>query len=407
MNDDVSNSWPTIILVYCLSLAAAMVVSEGVPALGGIAAELHPRSPAMIGWVMSIPALVVALGGLATGWLVDKAGDRRMLLVGGVAVLIGDGGAIASSAIAPLLAWRVVAGIGYAFMAVASVTMLMRITIGRTRVAALALWSTVIPASFICAFALGALVAAFGWRWVFGAHAVIVGVLATIGVAALPAHRAGEPAISRTSGLLTVLRSPRVHALGISFAVAAFLQSGMIAVLAKLLAIRVGASEAQVNSFGIVVMLFNMGGALAVGALLNRRVPAWIIGAAGAALAGAGTLILATAVGDFATAIIVDCVLMLGCGLLAGMWALLPRVAPSPQTMGATSGLVTQITLIGVLFGAPSAFAALGMGATGFLLIVVVMLLGTAAAVPVWLRPLSAGPATVGDAAPALRQAVH
>ena len=405
MNDEVPNSWPTIILVYCLSLTAAMVVSEGVPALGGIAAELHPRSPALIGWVMSIPALVVALGGLATGWLVDKTGDRRMLLIGGVAVVIGDGGVIASGAIGPLLGWRVVAGLGYAFMAVASVTMLMRITVGRTRVAALALWSTVIPASFIGAFALGVLVASFGWRWVFGTHAAIVAVLLAIGMVALPARGAGEPTVSRTSGLLTVLRSPRVYALGTSFAVAAFLQSGMIAVLAKLLAMRIGATEAQVNSFGIVAMLFNMGGALAVGALLNRRVPAWIIGSVGAALAAVSTLILAMAVRDLATAIVIDCGLMLGCGLLAGMWALLPRVAPSPQTMGAASGLVTQITLIGVLFGAPMAFAALGMGAGGFIAMVVIMLLGTAAAVPVWLRPLSATPNAVGGtAAP---QAVH
>jgi len=162
----------------------------------------------------------------------------------------------------------------------------------------------------------------------------------------------------------------------------------MIAVLVKLLAMRIGASEAEVHSFGILAMLFNMAGALAVGVLLNRGVAAWVIGATGAGMAAVGALVLRLVVPDLATAILFDCLLMLGCGLLAGMWALLPRVAPSPQSFGATSGLITQITLVGVLFGPPAAFAALGAGPFGFMIIVGVMLLGTALAIPVWrIRP--------------------
>jgi hypothetical protein len=53
-------------------------------------------------------------------------------------------------------------------------------------------------------------------------------------------------------------------------------------------------------------------------------------------------------------------------GLIAGLWALLPQVAPGRESMGATSGIVTQVTLFGVLFGPPAAFAAqAGGGWTG------------------------------------------
>lgn len=387
MNDQAVSRWPAIILIYCLSVASAMVVSEGVPALGGIAAEMHPPSPATIGLVMSLPALVVAIGGLAAGWLVDRAGDRRLLLLGGVFLLLGDGGVIASGSIGTLLAWRIVGGVGYLLMAVAAVTMLMRVSAGRARVAALALWSTVIPASFIGAFVAGALLLGLGWRWVFGIHALVSAVLLLIGLQALPPRAEADIVVSRTAGIVTVLRTPWPYALGISFAAAAFIQTGMIAVLASLLQMRIGATEVQVQSFGIVAMLLNMTGAFSVGMMLNRGVPAWAIGIAGAALTAVCTLLLRIVVADLTTAIVADCALLFGCGLLAGMWALLPRVAPSPQTLGATSGLVTQITLFGVLIGPPAAFTALSFGTFGFVVLIAAMLIGTACAVPVWLRP--------------------
>ena len=401
MNNQPASRWPAIIVIYCLSIASAMTVSEGVPALGAIAGEFHPHAPAIIGLVMSAPALVVAIGGLVTGWVVDMAGDRRLLLSGGIVMMLGDVGTILSPSIGSLLACRVIGGIGYLLMAVAAVTMVTRITQGRARVAALALWSTVIPASFIAAFLFGALFLGLGWRWIFGMHAAASLILLALGAAVLPGKTPGDAVVSRTRGVIDVLRSPAPYALGFSFAAAAFVQSGMIAVLAQLLAAKTGASEAQVQSFGILAMLFNMGGAFAVGALLNRGVAAWAIGALGIVLAGASTLTLAMLVSDLATAIAVNCALMLGCGLLAGLWALLPRVAPSPQSIGATSGLITQITLIGVLFGPPCAFAAFGAGPIGFVLLVVVLLLGTAGAVPIWLKKSSQEPFAGAARAPA------
>jgi MFS transporter, DHA1 family, inner membrane transport protein len=64
---------------------------------------------------------------------------------------------------------------------------------------------------------------------------------------------------------------------------------------------------------------------------------------------------------DFGTAIAIACAFFLASGLIAGLWALLPHVAPA-RALGAASGLVTQITLLGVLFGPPAAFAAKASG---------------------------------------------
>ena len=53
-----------VLIIYGLGVAAAMCVSEAVTELGKIAAEFHPPSRSTIGWVMSMPSLIVALGAL-------------------------------------------------------------------------------------------------------------------------------------------------------------------------------------------------------------------------------------------------------------------------------------------------------------------------------------------------------
>ena len=76
-----------------------------------------------------------------------------------------------------------------------------------------------------------------------------------------------------------------------------------------------------------------------------------------------------------------------GSGLLVGMWTLLPQVSPGPECTGATSGLVTQITLLGVLVGSPAAFAAEAASSPGPILIFIgVSLVVGLSALPIWLR---------------------
>lgn len=386
MSDEGRNSWPRIILIYALGVFAVAVISVAVPELGGIARDFHPRSPAALGWVMSMPALVAALGALAVGWIVDVAGDRRVLIAGGLILVAGDIGVVMSRDLSALLEWRVVAGFGYVCMAVAAVTMMTRLTEGRLRTAALALWSTVIPASFIVAFLGGSILLVAGqWRLAFGWHAAITLVLVVLGIVLLPARKAGEAIVSRTAGIGLVLRAFRPYVLGLSFAANALLQTGVIACLPQMLSKSIGASEAQIHSFNILAMVINMLGALGVGVLLNRGVRALTIGITGVLLCALACLGLALAPTGLAQAMAMNCIFMLGCGLLVGMWALLPLVAPSRQTMGATSGLITQITLVGVLFGPPAAFFSLSRGPSGFLLFVALALATSLIGLPIWL----------------------
>ena len=402
MTDDSKGNWARIILVYWLSVLGVMIISETAPLLGAIAGEFQVHSGAAIGAIMSIPALTAAIGALLIGWLVDRFGDRHLLLAGGVLVMVGDIATILAPNIEELLVGRFVGGVGYTCMAVASVAMVARISSPAQRVSALALWSTVIPMSFVIAFLSAALLAGGGhWRSSIGAHAGATALFCAAGLMWLPNRGPGEQAASRTSGIGKVLRSPWPYVLGTSFAFNAFLQTGMIAIVPKLIAQRSGAGLGQVQPFTMLAMFCNIAGAFAAGALLNRRVPAWAVGCAGIVVCGVcgGGLIFAPL--TLATGVALNCGLLAGCGLLVGLWALLPTVAPSPSSFGATSGLLTQITLIGVLFGPPAALAGSAEGNSGLLLFVVLSLAGSFIGLPVWLRRKSGGPAPVAEQATA------
>jgi len=397
MDTSSESNWPKIFLIYAIGVLAAMSVSQAVPVVGMIAREFHPTDPSQLGLIISLPSLVVAIGALAVGWLTDKFGARPVLLVGAAILLAGDIATTLAPSFDLLLASRIVAGVGYTGVAVAAVAMLTRTTAGNRRTAALSLWSSFVPMSFIIPFLTAAPVMMSGqWRWAFDGHAIVLAALALLALLFLPEGRMVSSSGARTAGLSQVLRSPWPYALGISFGAAAFLQSGIVASLAVFLARRYHVSELSVQPYNVGAMVANIAGCLAVGRLLHAKIPAVWVGFAGIVLAGlGGVLVFATTIG-FGNAIAASWLFTFGCGLLVGMWTLLPLVSPSPACVGATSGLVTQLTLLGVLLGSPFAFAAeASLSAIPMLIFIGGSLVVCLAGLPIWLRwgPPVRGPA--------------
>jgi predicted MFS family arabinose efflux permease len=378
-----------IAIIFGLGVMAAMTVSEAVTELTAIASEFHPENRSLIGLIMSLPSLVVAVGALLAGFIVDRKGDRPVLLTGAATAVIGDLCVIAAPSLHLLLAARLLTGIGYVLTAVASITLLMRITEGKQRTMALALWSTAVPVSFILPFLTAGIAVQLGtWRAAFATHGLITAALFLLAIFSIPRSGAHSVQPSRTSGLSAVLRTPWPYLLGISFAANAFLLTGIIATLGPYLTTHYGISELVVERWNAGAMVANMTGCLLVGRSLNRGVPAYAIGICGILLSGAaGTLIFGAQIG-LRGSIAASWVFTFGCGLLVGMWALVPRCAPSPTSMGATSGLVTQLTLIGVVLGAPLAFGAQAASSPAPMvtLIIAATLICVVSGVPVWVR---------------------
>ena len=354
-------AWSAIFLVYAIGVFGAMTVSQVIPVSGDIARQFH--TGAQIGWIISAPSALVAVGALLVGWLVDRIGDKTVLLAGAAIVVLGDLGVAHSDTLRSLLAMRVIEGVGYVCIAVAAITMLTRITHGPRRNLALTLWSSFIPMSFAIPLLLASkLVGAEHWRWAFNGHAIIQGALLALGIAQLPARGVAQAAPSRVAGLATVLRTPAAYLLGLCFACAAFVQTGIVSTLPHLLASRYAVGIGAASSVGTLGMALNTAGCLIVGPLLNRGVRPIAVAVAGVSCTISGGLLLGAALPSFALAIAVSCLFFTGAGIIVGLWALLPQAAPNRQSLGAASGLVTQLTLWGVLFGPPAAFAAQAAG---------------------------------------------
>lgn len=352
-------SWSSIFLIYAIGVLGAMTISQAIPVIGQLVGRFHAGAQA--GWIISSPSVLVAIGALGAGWIVDRVGDKAVLVTSCAIVVAGDIGAALAFDFQTLMAMRIVEGIGYVGIAVAAITMMTRITHGPRRNIALTLWSSFIPLSFALPFLAAVGLARAGWQWAFLGHGFALAALLIVALFRLPG-RGKERAPSRTAGLIAVLRSPWPYLLGLSFACAAFVQTGIVSTLPQLLSAKYSVGIAAASSVGTVGMVVNTIGCLMVGPLLNRGVRPQGIALGGVALTIGAGLALGLALPGFAVAVLVSCIFFFGAGVIVGLWALLPQVAPDRQSLGATSGLVTQVTLLGVLFGPPAAFAAEAAG---------------------------------------------
>jgi len=362
LNDagEAQGSWGLILLIYAVGVLSAATISQAIPIIGTLARLFHAGSQA--GWIISIPSALVAVGALLAGWLVDRFGDKAVLLVGSVIIILGDVGAAEAASLRWLLGMRVLEGVGYFCISVAALAILTRTTHGKRRNSALALWSSYIPMSFALPFLFAGEFAGIDrWRWAFNGHALMLAALFVIAVFVLPS---GRPAAggSRSAGLATVLRTPGPYVLGFTFACMAFMQTGLLSILPQLLTGQYGISIGVAGSVGTLGMMCKAAGCLAGGPLLNHRVPPVAIAGAGIALAIAGGVSLGFPLPSFTLAILTSCIFFFGAGLVVGLWALVPTVAPDRTCLGAVSGVVTQVAIWGVLLGPPAAFAAQAQG---------------------------------------------
>ncbi|WP_322044688.1 MFS transporter [Paraburkholderia sp. J67] len=348
-----------IAIIYSLGVLAAMTVGGAIPELDAIAREFHPRDPSLLGLVMSLPSVMVAVGALVAGYFVDRFGDKQVLFLGAIAMVVGDVIVCAAPTMSTLLVGRGVCGIGYVLMAVSAITLLIRVVDARRRNMAIAIWSTFVPVSMIIPFMLAGVVAKAGsWRYAFGGHAVITIVFALVLLASIPARSKESRQLSRTTGVLAVLRSPWPYLLGISIGGDAFLHVGIIASLAPYLHTRYGIDPMTVNLWNIGAMIVNALGSLLFGKLLDWGAPPVKTGIIAILVTGVPALVMFAAPIGAPASIALSWLLLFASGVLTGMWAYTPSVSPSPESIGATSGIVTQITLLGVLLSGPIFFAA-------------------------------------------------
>ncbi|MBE1295275.1 MAG: MFS transporter [Rhodobacteraceae bacterium] len=209
--------WGVIFLIWCAGLGAAAQYGK-ISVVFEQMANLFPSVGSSIGFAVSLVGFLGILLGIIAGMVVSAFGFRRTL----VAALL-SGSAMSALQVLDLpfgafLATRVIEGLSHLGLVVAAPTLIAQISLSRHRGAALTLWSTFFAVAFaLLSWAGVPLARAWGVQALFGAHAVIMAVLALVLARALRdvpvPDRQPMPGLSSLPRLhLQIFRSPRLAA---------------------------------------------------------------------------------------------------------------------------------------------------------------------------------------------------
>ncbi|HEY3684129.1 MAG TPA: MFS transporter [Streptosporangiaceae bacterium] len=351
-----------MILLYVYGVVATSLVSQSVPVVGDMAKQFS-LSSTVSGWVISIPSLVTAIAAIFGGWLIDRIGDKRVIVGGSVFALAGNMTVFAAQNTATLFTGRLIEGVGYLALTVGAVTMIMRTTTGPRRAIALGVWTSHTAVGVGLTLSIVAPLAGHGqsWRWAFGGHAVLMLVLTATAIL-LPRKTADAP-VRRFADIMTVLKRLPPYRVALASGASAFIQTGITNGLTVYLSTTFAVSVARAAGIGTVAEVFVIAGAVTVGHLLKAGLTSRRIAAVGGVLMLAGGVVLYLPSSGFLAAAAAMCGFSLGIGAVNGLiWTFVPVVAPGPETMGATSGLVSQATYLGVLLGPPAIFSTFAPG---------------------------------------------
>lgn len=339
-------------------MVAAVHMGKAPPALPALRAEIG-LSLVGAGWVVSLFNVTGGVLGLVAGTFGDRFGSRRVVVYGLVALACGSlAGAFAHSPWL-LLGGRLLEGLGFIAVAVATPSMI----VAATRVAdlrlALGAWSTYMPAGSAMAMVLAPLLlVGLGWRGVWVAAALLALVWAVLLLRWMPPDR---PHHERTDGasllhnvVLTVTR-PGPWVLALAFGCYTIQWVSLMVWLPTFLTEQRGLAIGSASVLTALVIACNVPGNLLGGWLLHRHLARWkLLALSGIGMIACMAVIFAATLPD--TLRYVACLVFSLCGgmLPAAVLSGAPVVAPSSAQVATTNGLLIQGSNVGQMIGPPA-----------------------------------------------------
>ncbi len=354
--------WAAVAAVMAGGLAIALNVGKVPVALPTLRSELG-LSLVQAGWVSSMLVFLAFLGATFTGMWVGRLGALRMV-TGGLAVCAG------ASLIAPLLpGWgpligsRVLEGLGFMIVAVASPALITAATAPADRRFALGLWSTYMPAgASLAMLASPWLLPRTGWGglWLL-TSACLLAALAAVALqrrhfaAAAPGHAAGG---ASGAGLWAPARAalaqPLPWLLALSFGVWAMQHFALIVWMPTYLQEQRGVGPGATAVLTGLMLLACVPGNLLGGWLVQQEIPRGRLLAGAQLCTGTGALLYSTeALPDalrYAAAVGVS---FAGGVIPAAVMASSTVLARVPQQIGTLQGLYMQGAQLGQVVGTP------------------------------------------------------
>lgn len=122
----VTTNWLAVAMVVAAGIIAALQVGKVIVSVALLRADLG-LSLSGAGWVLSIFSVLGVIGGIPTGAAVSRFGDRRIMLLGLLAIVIGSLAGGFASTYSVLLVTRVIEGLGFLLIIIAAPDLLRRI----------------------------------------------------------------------------------------------------------------------------------------------------------------------------------------------------------------------------------------------------------------------------------------
>lgn len=345
--------------VLAAGLAAALNVGKVPVALPLLRAELG-LTLVQAGWVSSMLTTLALLGAALVGMWVGRVGALRMVLAGLLLCTAASALAPLWPGWAPLMASRLVEGLGFMWVAVACPALITAASAPADRRLALSFWSAYMPAgASIAMLASPLLLPRTGWQGLWWLTAGVM-ALAALGLGAQRRHFAATaPAPAAAGGsffgpVKAALGHPLPWLLALSFGVWATQHFALIVWMPTYLQEQRGLGPAATALLTGVMLLACVPGNLVGGWLVQRGVPRGhlLLGGQGAAGLGAVVYSLA-ALPDpvrYAAAVWVS---FAGGVIPAAIMSSSTVLARSPQQIGTLQGLYMQGAQLGQFVGTP------------------------------------------------------
>jgi predicted MFS family arabinose efflux permease len=376
-----TTAWPQLAVLLCAGIAVAFQVGKVPPAVVALHDTLGIGALSAA-WVISLFAVIGTLSGVAFGHVADRIGHRRAVLGGLVCMALASAAGSLCTSLTPLLITRVLEGFGFFGIAVGMPPLIGALTAPVHRRLALGIWSSYMPLGIALALAIAPpILAAGGWPGLWRVAAVAVGAAAV--AVALVVRVDAEPIVTAPlwTSVRTVVAAGSPLAAGFTFAAYTAIYFAVAGFMPTVL-VAAGASTGVAAGLSAVVALLNGGGNILAGVAARRFARftilrgSFVIAAAGGAtffLPGVPLPLRVVAIG----------VGMCAAGMIPGtITGSIIALAPAPNLISTTQGLVAQLSSAGQLAG-PPLIAVAGAergGLAGALVLVGLALIGVTSA---------------------------
>jgi predicted MFS family arabinose efflux permease len=323
--------WPIVATVVGSGIVASFQVGKAAIATPLLQTELGLDLPA-VGWLTAIFALLGVIGGIPVGAITAAAGDRRILVIGLLAMSLGAVGGAEANTFSVLLSSRIVEGFGFLLITVAGPAILQRVLGGARRDLAFGFWSCFMPVGMALAMLTGPLFG--GWRtlWWAGAGCAIAAAALTLVLVPRSAALASFKWSDHVKDASQIMRLRGPILLAVCFALYSLMFFALFSFLLVLLMDRMAVMPSTAGMFSAVVVGANVCGNLAAGYLLARGFSRPTL------VAGASLVMGASALGIFLPAFGPVPALVL-CIVFSAVGGIIPATLLSSTSIIAPAGL--------------------------------------------------------------------